>query len=101
MRFKDGVTREGLHPLLVDMLEEAEYLYHGVFTITSAKRAGSEKNFHVRGEAVDIRCHKSVDRMAMVRALFVAGFCFMILYDLHIHVDMRRKHSLVLGGKSK
>ncbi len=101
MRFKNGVSPEGLDADLLSMLLEAEFLYHGVFTITSAKRPGSEKNFHVRGMAVDIRCHRGVDRIAMVRALFVAGFSYMILYDLHIHVDMRREHSLMLGGKSQ
>jgi len=97
MKWKDGVTPEGLDATLLSMLLEAEYLYHGVLTITSGKR---ETGTHREGEAVDIRCHNGIDRMALVRALFVAGFSYMILYDLHIHVDMRPEHSLRLGGKS-
>lgn len=102
MRFKEGVSPEGLSVQIMSMLIAAEYLYHGLFVITSAKRAeGGEKNFHVRGEAVDIRCNNGVDRMSMLRALFLAGFNSVILYDRHIHVDMRVEHSLLLGGKSR
>jgi len=90
MEFKDGVTGDGLDLGLLEMLTQAETWSGCTFTITSAKRAGSEKNFHDPhrdGLAVDIRCSSGSARWNILKALLRVGFTRIGLYDRHIHVD--------------
>lgn len=90
MKYKQGVTGDGTDLGLLAMIEQAE-LFAGVeFTITSAKRAVGEKNFHSThfdGLAVDLRCSSSSLRWIMLKALWRVGFTRIGVYDLHIHVD--------------
>lgn len=105
MRFKIGITNEGLDSRLVAMLESAERASGESFFITSAKRAGTKKNFssHGAGLAVDIRCSDSGKRWKMLRGLMGAGFTRLGIYDRHIHADRsgHRSNFVIWWGVSK
>jgi hypothetical protein len=80
----------GLQPALVDRLVEARRLSMVPFTITEGLAAGGshvENTAHARGLAVDLRCHDSVSRFKIVKALLEAGFTRVGVYDKHVHAD--------------
>jgi hypothetical protein len=80
----------GLQPALVDRLVEARRLAMVPFTITEGLAAGGshvENTAHARGLAVDLRCHDSVSRFKIVKALLEAGFTRVGVYDKHVHAD--------------
>jgi uncharacterized protein YcbK (DUF882 family) len=85
----------GLDPRLVEMLGEARETAGVPFRITSGLRTAEENqrvggvfdSAHTRGLAVDLACFDSRSRMLMVRALLLAGFGRVGLYERHVHVD--------------
>lgn len=96
-RWFDEAEVKGLNPNLIRMLDRARGLAKVPFIITSGVRTreenelagGAPNSAHLRGLAVDLRCHNSWTRFRMVPALYMAGFRRMVLYagDGHIHVD--------------
>ena len=88
----------GLDPRLIRMLDDARD-YAGVpFTITSGLRTpeqnaaagGAPNSAHLRGLAVDLRCHDSKTRFKMIEGLLLADFRRIVVYasDGHIHADI-------------
>ncbi len=111
MRFKAGVTRQGLNPKLIRMIHEAEEISGDSFIITDAvrpaKMAGPEKIFpppaHEEGLAVDIRVSGCRERWKIREALEKAGFRRIGIYDKNIHADIcpHRVGFCLWGGVSK
>jgi zinc D-Ala-D-Ala carboxypeptidase len=81
----------GLQPALVERLVEARKLAMVPFKITEGLAIGGShvpNSAHARGLAVDLRCHNSVSRFKIMKALFDAGFVRVGIYDKHIHADV-------------
>lgn len=87
---------EGLDQELCSMLDHARALAGIPFIITSGLRtieANSEipgsvrDSSHITGNAVDLGCAFSSDRIRMVRALLQVGFVRIGIYRGHLHVD--------------
>jgi len=80
----------GLSPALVERLVEARKLAMTPFVITEGSAAGGPhvaNTAHARGLAVDLRCHDSVSRYKIVKAIFDSSFPRIGLYDRHLHLD--------------
>lgn len=75
---------------LLLMLDHARHIAGIPFRVTSSFRSG-DLGAHGRGLAVDIACRESHDRFRMVKALFLAGFNRIGVYEGHIHVDVDPK----------
>jgi len=81
---------------LIDMLDVARELAGVPFKITSSWRSpewnaeigGSPNSAHLRGNAVDIACDSSCNRMVIVDALIIAGFNRIGVGKTFIHVDI-------------
>lgn len=79
------------------MLDRARGLAKVPFLITSGFRTpeqniaagGAPNSAHLRGLAVDLRCHSPWSRYRMVSGAYLAGFRRMVLYasDGHLHLD--------------
>jgi len=85
----DEIT--GLAPALVERLVTARKLAMTPFIITEGPAAGGshvENTAHARGLAVDLRCHDSISRFKIVKALLDTGFARVGVYDKHIHTDV-------------
>jgi len=81
----------GLAPALVERLVEARKLAMTPFVITEGPAAGGShvaNTAHARGLAVDLRCHDSISRFKIVKALLDAGFARVGVYDKHVHADV-------------
>lgn len=93
----------GLDKELVAMLEMARHIAGVPFFITSGLRTiesnlavgGMLDSAHLRGLAVDLRCHTSRDRYFMLKGLFMAGFTRIEIATKHIHVDRSDKDQYV------
>ncbi len=80
---------------VLDGLEFARRLAGIPFIITSAvrcdahnlKEGGSDTSSHLTGDAVDIQCKTSSERMIIIRALMDAGFNRIGIAKTFIHVD--------------
>lgn len=80
----------GLQPALVERLIEARKLAMVPFALTETVATGGShvpNTAHARGWAVDIRCHDSVSRFKILKALMTVGFMRIGVYDKHIHAD--------------
>ena len=92
LKFDHFNANEFNHPdeIRKELVEKLNYarMYAGVpFKITSSFRAEDPRS-HGKGLAVDIACTKSKKRWLIVRALIVAGFTRIGIYDKHIHGDV-------------
>lgn len=81
---------------LIDMLDVAREVAGVPFKITSsyrteehnAKIGGSKNSAHLRGNAVDIACTSSQNRLIIVDALITAGFTRIGIAKTFIHCDI-------------
>lgn len=96
---------QGLRPDFVALLDKARGLAKVPFIITEGLAKGGshvENIAHQRGEAVDIRCSGSRDRMRIISAALVVGFRRIGVYDKHVHldVDITLPQDVIWTGKS-
>lgn len=88
----------GLKPELVAKLDEARGIAGVPFVIGSGLRSpdrnevvgGVENSAHLTGEAVDIRCPYSVNRLKMIKAFLQVGFTRIGIGKDFIHVDISK-----------
>jgi len=81
---------------LIEMLNVARELAGVPFIITSsyrdaetnAKAGGKPNSAHLRGNAVDISCTSSCNRMVIIDALIIAGFNRIGIAKTFIHCDI-------------
>ena len=80
----------------IDMLDVARELAGVPFIITSSfrdtetnlKAGGKPNSAHLRGNAVDIACESSQDRILIIDALIMAGFNRIGVAKTFIHADI-------------
>lgn len=85
-----------MNKTLIDMLDVARDLSGVPFNITSsyrteehnAKIGGAKNSSHLRGNAVDIACTSSQNRLIIVDALITAGFTRIGIAKTFIHCDI-------------
>lgn len=97
MKFKWFKEEEvkGLQIQFVMFLDMARDEAKIPFVLTSGFRTkeqndavgGAENSAHLRGVAVDIRCHTDQNRYKVISALLKVGLNRIGIYDDHIHVD--------------
>lgn len=106
MRYAEGVEEGELSEKLREKLQMAEIFSRREFLITSGFREGDDR-CHGVGDAVDIACVDSTDRLPIVRGLIRAGIGRIGVYTTHIHADVCEAENgfpenvLWLGGASK
>ena len=93
--FTNDVKSEGLDKELLVRLEQASTVAQMDLTITSGLRSGVQgvdhgiKNGpHMSGSAVDLRCHDSVTRYKILKALLEVGFKRIGIGKIHLHCDV-------------
>lgn len=88
----------GLKPELVEMLDKAREIAGVPFVIGSGLRTqehnkevgGVENSAHLTGEATDIKCPNSVNRLKMLKAFIQVGFNRIGIGKDFIHVDISK-----------
>lgn len=92
----DGVNCfDKMSPKLLEMLDNAREVADTPFNLTSTWRSeswnkqcgGASNSSHLRGNAVDIKCSSSFERLIMLEALIGAGFTRIGVAKTFIHVD--------------
>ncbi len=51
---------------------------------------GSDKSFHLKGEAVDISCTSSTDRRKLIEAVILVGGLDILIYKDFLHIQMKQ-----------
>ena len=82
---------------LIYRLEALRGLVNKPIIVTSGYRCekhnldvgGSKNSFHLRGEAVDIKCIDSLDRFLHLRYAFICGFNGIGISKNFLHLDIR------------
>lgn len=78
---------ELMNPALIRKLEIARCNARVPFVISSSYRLGDLLS-HGDGDAVDIVCENSDERMRIVSSLLFAGFVRIGVYPRHVHADV-------------
>jgi zinc D-Ala-D-Ala carboxypeptidase len=102
---------EGLSPRLVILLDQMRELAEIPIFITCGYRSpehnaeigGVPNSAHVKGEAVDIRCHDSITRYKLVWAALKVGFKRIGVESVHLHLDISESlpQNVMFLGESK
>jgi len=87
---------EKMNKSLIEMLDVAREVAGVPFKINSSWRSkawndmigGSRNSSHMRGNAVDIACTSSQNRLLIVEALLTAGFTRIGIANTFIHCDI-------------
>lgn len=96
----DGINcYDKMNPKLLKMLDDAREFADVPFTITSSWRSkaynmeigGKPNSAHLRGNAVDISCLSSFQRLQIIEALTDAGFTRIGVASTFIHADIDRE----------
>ena len=95
-RCKCGCEHNNISRLLVERLNKARFIAEVPFVINSACRCkthndevnGSQTSSHLKGFAVDIKVHDSVERYTILRSLMAVGFNRIGVYKDFIHCDI-------------
>ena len=92
----DGVNCfDKMNPELVQMLDDAREIADVPFTITSSWRSkafnqevnGRPNSAHLRGNAIDVLCVSSYQRLQIINGLISAGFTRIGIAKTFIHAD--------------
>ena len=85
-----------MNPQLLELLDKARHIAGVPFKITSSFRdeetnekvGGKKSSAHLSGNAVDISCHNSTERMLIIDALLSAGFTRIGIAKVFVHADV-------------
>ena len=97
---KDCSGKRAPHPALPLKLEVIRQIYGRPIAVNSGVRCpkhnravgGVAGSAHETGEAADLHCSGSRDRMSLIRAAITAGIRRIGIARTFVHVDVSRKH---------